>query len=118
MSDWIGLIFLVLLIVGALVGLKALSKPRTRTSEEFERNAAEGTTAMGASFNALQELMNPEAAKAKEVITQMKEGRYQKKKREGKSGGEAAEVEAGDGGQETVRQETEDRRSETGSLTE
>lgn len=97
MSDWIGLAFFVLLVVGVIFGLKALSKPRPRTSEEFERGAAEGTTAMGASFNALQELMNPEAAKAKEVITQMKEGRYQKKKREGKAGGEA---ETGEGGEE------------------
>lgn len=92
MSDWIGLIFLVLIVVGAIVGLKLLSKPRTRSAEEFERNAAEGTTAVGASMNALQELMNPEAAKAKEVITQMKEGRYQKKKREGKAGGDAEET--------------------------
>ena len=88
MSDWVGVAFLVLLLVGAIFGLRALAKPRTRTSEEFERGAAEGTTAMGASFDALQQLMNPEAAKAKEVITQMKEGRYQKKKREGKAGGE------------------------------
>jgi hypothetical protein len=87
MNDWIGLAFLVLLIGGAIVGLRALAKPRTRTAEEFERNAAEGTTALGASMNALQELMNPEAAKAKEVMTQMKEGRYQKKKREGKADG-------------------------------
>ncbi len=87
MSDWLGVIFIALLVVGALVGLKALSKPRRTTAEEFERNAAEGTTALGASMNALQELMNPEAAKAKEVITQMKEGRYQKKKREGKADG-------------------------------
>ena len=87
MSDWIGLGFFVLLIVGAIVALKALAKPRPRTSEEFERNAAEGTTMLGASMNALQELMNPSEAKAKEVITQMKEGRYQKKKREGKAGG-------------------------------
>ena len=87
MSDWIGLAFLVLLIVGAVFGLRALAKPRTRTAEEFERNAAEGTTALGASMNALQELMNPEAAKAKEVIVQMKEGRFQKKKREGKADG-------------------------------
>lgn len=85
MSDWIGLAFLVLLVLGALFGLRALAKPQTRTAEEFERNAAEGTTMMGASMNALQELLNPEAAKSKEVITQMKEGRYQKKKREGKS---------------------------------
>src|SRR5687767_16010408 len=94
MSDWIGLIFFVLLVIGVIVGLKALSKPRTRTTEEFERNAAEGTTAIGASMNALHELMNPEAAKAKETITQMKEGRYQKKKREGKAGGDAETGEA------------------------
>ena len=85
MSDWLGVAFLVLLVLGAIFGLRALAKPRPRTAEEFERNAAEGTTAIGASMNALQELMNPEAAKAKEVITQLKEGRYQKKKREGKA---------------------------------
>ena len=87
MSDWVGLAFLTLLVLGAIFGLRALSKPRTRTAEDFERNAAEGTTALGASMNALQELINPEAAKAKEVIVQMKEGRYQKKKREGKASG-------------------------------
>jgi hypothetical protein len=43
---------------------------------------------LGASMNALQELLNPEAAKAKEVQTQMNEGRYAKKKREGKASGE------------------------------
>ena len=53
MSDWIGLTFFVLLVVGATIGLKILSKPRTTTSEEFERNAAEGTTMLGASMNAL-----------------------------------------------------------------
>ena len=89
MSDWIGLAFFVLLVGGIIVGLKVLAKPQTRTSEEFERNAAEGTTGLGASMNALHKLMNPEAAKAKETITQMKEGRYQKKKREGKAGGDA-----------------------------
>lgn len=85
MTDWIGLIFLVLLVVGAILGLRALAKPRARTTEEFEKSAAEGTTALGASMNALQELIDPAAAKSKEVITQMKEGRYQKKKREGKA---------------------------------
>jgi hypothetical protein len=85
MENWIGLAFFLLLILGVVVGLKLLARPRTRTAEEFERNAAEGTTSLGASMNALHELMNPEAAKAKETITQMKEGRYQKKKREGKA---------------------------------
>ena len=88
MGDWIGIAFFVLLLAGAYFGLRALSKPRPKTAEDFERNAAEGTTALGASMNALQELMNPEAAKAKEVEVQTKEGRYGKKKREGKANDE------------------------------
>lgn len=88
MGDWAGLGFFVLLIAGIVVGLKLLAKPKKRTSEEFERNAAEGTTALGASMNALQEMMNPEAAKAKEVQTQLKEGRYNKRKRDGKADGD------------------------------
>lgn len=88
MSDWIGLAFFILLAAGIVIGLKLLAKPRPRTAEEFERKAAEGTTALGSSMNALQELMNPEAAKAKEVQVQMKEGRYNKKKREGKANSE------------------------------
>jgi TctA family transporter len=85
MSDWIGLSFFVLLIVGIFAGLKILSKPVKRTEAKFERNAAESASMLGASMNALQELLNPEAAKSKEVQTQMKEGRYNKKKREGKA---------------------------------
>ena len=88
MQDWIGLAFFVLLVAGIFIGLKILAKPVTRTEEEFERSAAENTTMLCASMNALQELMNPEAAKAKEVQTQLKEGRYNKKKREGKANGD------------------------------
>ena len=86
MGDWIGFALFLLVAIGAFVGLRSLSKPISRTSEEFERKAAEGTTALGASMNALQELMNPEAAKSREVITQLKEGNFQKKRREGKAG--------------------------------
>ncbi|MEO7673735.1 MAG: hypothetical protein ABIU09_06620 [Pyrinomonadaceae bacterium] len=101
MSDWIGLLFFTLLIVGAIVGLKVLSKPQKRTSEEFERNAAENTTMMGASMNALNELMNPAAAKTKETISQMKDGRYQKKRREGKSG-DGVETGGRDGAKDSI----------------
>jgi hypothetical protein len=44
---------------------------------------------MGALMNALHDVTDPGAERAKEVRMQMKEGRYQKKKREGKAGGEA-----------------------------
>ena len=84
MSDWIGLLFFVLLIVGAVVGLKILSKPQTRTEEEFERGAAESSV-LGVGVNALQEILDPAEARAKEVKIQLKEGRYDKKKREGKA---------------------------------
>ena len=89
MQDWIGLGFFVLLIVGAVVGLKVLSKPRVSTSDEFERRAAEEKTMLGATMGALQELMDPQEAKAREVIEQMKDGRYLKKRKEGKAGGNA-----------------------------
>lgn len=89
MSDWLGIAFFLLLIGGAVFGIRALANQRPKTSEEFERSAAENTTMLGASMNALHELMNPEAAKSKEVQMQIKDGRYGKKKREGKSGGEA-----------------------------
>lgn len=85
MQDWLGLLFFVLLIGGIFVGLKILSKSQTRTEAEFERNVSESTSMLGASMNALQEILDPAAAKTKEVQTQMKEGRYLKKKREGKA---------------------------------
>lgn len=87
MADWIGILFIVLLIAGAAVGLKVLSKPRRSTEEEFEKRSAESTSMLAAGIDALNEAINPEAARGKEVVTQMKEGRYQKKKREGKANG-------------------------------
>lgn len=88
MSDVLGLLFFVFLIIGAFVGLKMLAKPQTRTEAEFERNVTESTSMLGAGMNALQEALDPAAARAKEVQTQLKEGRYGKKKREGKANGE------------------------------
>jgi hypothetical protein len=55
MSDVLGLLFFVLLLIGIFVGLKILAKPHTRTEAEFERNIAESTSLLGAGVNALQE---------------------------------------------------------------
>lgn len=93
MNDWLGLLFFVLLAVGVFIGLKVLSKPRRRTEEEFERNAAENTTMLGASLGALQGILDPSAAKAKEARMQVKEGRFNKKRREGKANGADSEEE-------------------------
>ena len=87
MSDWIGLAFFVLLIIGAFFGLRALAKPRPRTAEEFEKGASENSSFTGALLNALHDVTDPGAKRSKEVRQQMKDGRYLKKKREGKAGG-------------------------------
>lgn len=89
MSDWIGLAFLVLLVVGAVYGIKLLANPKERTSDDFERGAAENTTMTGALLNALHDVTDPGAARAKEVRMQMKDGTFRKKKREGKAVGDA-----------------------------
>ncbi len=87
MNDWIGLLFFVLFAVGIFVGLKILSKPQKRTEAEFERGAAKSATLLGVSMNALQGILDPAEAKAKEVRMQLKQGTYGKKKREGKASG-------------------------------
>lgn len=88
MQDWIGLGFFVLLIIGIYVGIKLLGNQPKRTVEDFERRIAEGSGTLNAGFNALNELLNPNEAKGKEVQIQLKEGRFNKKKREGKANGE------------------------------
>jgi hypothetical protein len=87
MTDWIGLAFFVMLILGAILGLRALAKPRPRTAEEFEKGAAESASFTGALLNALHDVTDPASKRSKEVRMQMKDGRYLKKKREGKAGG-------------------------------
>jgi hypothetical protein len=87
MSDWLGLAFFAALIIGAIFGLRALAKTRTRTAEEFEKGAAQSASFTGALLNALHDVTDPSAKRAKEVRQQMKEGRYMKKKREGKANG-------------------------------
>ncbi len=79
MSDWSGLAFFVLLIIGIIVGLKILAKPRKTTAEQFEQNVSESASMLSASMNALNEILDPAAAKSKEVQTQLKEGRFNKK---------------------------------------
>ena len=96
MGDWIGLAFIVLLVVGALVGLSYLGrKPKALTAEEYERRVAEakGTTraAALAGMSALDTFINPKAAKAVEVQQDLKAGYYndEEKKGEGDEPGPA-----------------------------
>lgn len=87
MQDWIGSIFFVLLIAGAYFGLRALANRPKRTAEDFERSVSEGPRGAAVFVNALQDAVDPAAARSKVVITQMKDGSFQKKKNDGEAEG-------------------------------
>ena len=83
MSDWLGLAFILLLVVVGLVASARLGAPRKQISEEeFERRVREGQRSQAAMF-ALQQLLHPKAAKAVEVQQDFKHGYYRKKRTAG-----------------------------------
>lgn len=80
MNDWIGLVFILLVILGGLFAAARLGAPPQEISqEEFERRAREGGHTRAGMF-ALQQLLHPKAAKAVEVQQDLKYGYYNKKK--------------------------------------
>ena len=88
MSDWIGLGIIVLVVVGALVGLSYLGKkPKPLTAEEYEKRVAEAKGAARgvavAGLGALDKFVNPNAVKAVEVQQDLKAGYYDDQEEEG-----------------------------------
>ena len=88
MGDWIGLGVIVLVVVGALVGLSHLGKrPKTLTAEEYEERVAEAKGAARgvavAGLGALDRFVNPKAVKAIEVQQDLKAGYYDAQEEEG-----------------------------------
>ena len=76
MSDWMGLGFIVLLVICGLWGLSHLSKPYDVTTEEFEKRAHEAPSLMSAGMSGLQKMLDPAAGKAMEVQEDFKQGYY------------------------------------------
>jgi hypothetical protein len=96
MGDWIGLGIIVLVVVGALVGLSYLGrKPKPLTAEEYEKRVAEakglarGMAAGG--LTGLDKFLNPGAAKAIEVQQDLKAGYYDDREEEGEGDEPGAE---------------------------
>ena len=75
-SDWIGLGFLVLLVLLAVLAIWGLSKPYNVTPEEFEKRAREQPSMLSAGFIGLQKILQPSVAKAVEAQQDLKQGRY------------------------------------------
>ncbi len=72
MKDWIGLAFILLLVVGGLYLITRPTKPLT--VEEFEKRANENRGMMGAGFMGLQKVLDPGAAKAIEAQEDFRQG--------------------------------------------
>ena len=92
MGDWIGLGFIVLVVVGVLFGLSYLGKPaRPLSKEEYERRVREGTGALSAGVMGLQQFLDPGTEKAVAAQQDLKAGYYndQEKKGEGDEPGPA-----------------------------
>ena len=90
MNDWSGLLFLVLLVTGAYLFLRQLSKPKKMTPEEFEKRAAEGTGFAKIGVLELQKILDPAKSQSIEVVQDLKGGKYNKKQNSGD--GDAAGV--------------------------
>jgi hypothetical protein len=76
MGDWIGIGFIVCLILCGLWGLSHLSKPYDATTEEFEKRAHEAPSLLSAGMSGLQKLLDPATGKAAEVQEDFKQGYY------------------------------------------
>ena len=81
MNDWIGLGIIVLVLLGAVLGLGRVSAPRPPlTQDEFERRVKESrgwmSTGVNAAMHGIQELIHPEAVKAISVQKDLRQGFY------------------------------------------
>ena len=93
MGDWIGLGIILLVVVGALVGMSYLGrKPKRMSVDEYERKVAEarGTTraAALAGMNALNKMINPKAVEAVEKQKDLQAGYYNDEQTKGEGEGD------------------------------
>lgn len=78
MQDWIGAAFILILVAGALFGLRSLGRPRKSTEADFEKRASESASLLGAGVSALQGILDPADKKARESVREQEEGVYRK----------------------------------------
>ena len=83
MNDIIGIAFIVLLVLGAVIGLLQLSKPYDVSNEEFEKRAHEAPSLISAGMSGLQKILDPAAGKAMEVQEDFKQGYYNSEQESG-----------------------------------
>lgn len=75
-SDWVGIGFLLLLVLLAVFAIAKLSKPYEVSAEEFEKRAREQPSMLSAGFIGLQKILQPSVAKAEATQQDLKQGRF------------------------------------------
>jgi hypothetical protein len=83
MSDWLGLGFIILLVLGVLFGLSRLGKPYEITQEEFDKRAKEAPGFLSVGAMGIQKYLNPATEKAAEVMEDLKQGYYEEEQESG-----------------------------------
>ena len=84
MGDWIGLGVIVLVVVGAFVGLSFLGKkPKPLTEEEYEQRVCEAPGLLSAGVLSIQKVLDPGATKAEAVQQDLRAGYYDDQEEEG-----------------------------------
>lgn len=99
MGDLIGLVFFVAIAAAAFFGLRAISKTRARTEEEFEKGAEQSASLLSAGVNALHGMLDPAEGRGKETVRELQRGRGIKNARDEKNLGTA------DGAEHTKQEE-------------
>ncbi len=74
MTDWIGLGLIVLLVIGAVVGLSMLGRPYEVSQEEFDKRAHEAQGLSSAAVLGIQKFLEPALQKAIIVQEDFKQG--------------------------------------------
>src|ERR1700682_2660090 len=96
MSNWIGLVIIVFIVLCGLFGLLWLSRPYEVTTEEFEKRAAEAPSLLSAGFVGLQKILDPATTKAVIAQEDFREGRFDAEQGKG-DGPEAGEEQKAEG---------------------
>jgi hypothetical protein len=100
MGDLIGIGFIALLVLAAVIGLLKLSQPYDVSTEEFEKRAHEAPSLISAGMSGLQKMLDPAAGKSMEVLEDLKQGYYNGEQESGDKPESGSEKQEADGGKQ------------------
>lgn len=80
MTDYINVILVLAVAAGIVLCIRSFARKKRTSAEEFERNVSRGPTLGRAGVNALDELINPAAARSREFRREFKEAPFERRR--------------------------------------